>query len=162
MGKRRIHFHIPAYAFGIIAAALAVIAQLYFALRPPQAYGICIVCHGRDLVNTLLTAWTSYSAPVSDAALKGLLVTPIGILLGAFIVAVINGEFKLRFSEIPLVSMICGFVVMSAGLVISGCPMRLLLRAGYGDIAALGYAVVLVFGVLFGTVILKAIMRKRQ
>jgi len=149
---------ISALTFGVVTAACAVLSQVKFSFSPPPAYGVCMVCHARDMVNTLLNrmepAWWD-QAIVSSVALKGLIVTTLGVLLGAFIAAVISGEFKLRFVENVPKAAICGFIVITAGLIISGCPMRLLLRTAYGDWGAAASVVTLVLGVFLGTLCLK-------
>lgn len=149
---------ISALTFGVVTAACAVLSQVKFSFSPPPAYGVCMVCHARDLVNTLLNRigpeWWE-QAIVSSVALKGLIVTTLGVLLGAFIAAVISGEFKLRFVENVPKAAICGFIVITAGLIISGCPMRLLLRTAYGDWGAAASVVTLILGVFLGTLCLK-------
>ena len=42
---------VTAVQTGIVAAVLAVAAGALFDVSPPAAYGICMACHGRDLVN---------------------------------------------------------------------------------------------------------------
>lgn len=154
-------FRISALVFGIIAATVAVCVQVFGSFSPPQAYGVCMVCHARDLVNSLFNQFPWYSAAVSTVALKGLILTTVGIFLGAIIMSVLSGEFKLHFVENPLVSFLCGFIVMTAGLVISGCPMRLLLRTAYGDLGAGASIITLVLGIFLGTMILKRRATKR-
>ena len=151
-----------ALVFGIIAAACAVLAQVYGLVRPPQAYGVCIVCHARDMINTIFSQFSWYGAPVSTAALKGLMLTTVGILLGAFTVSLINGEFKIRFVENKFFAPVCGFIVMCAGLVLSACPMRLLLRTAYGDIGALGSVCTLVLGIFCATKLLQRRSRRKH
>lgn len=36
---------------GFVAGVLVAISQVIFQVSPPPAYGICIACHTRDLVN---------------------------------------------------------------------------------------------------------------
>ena len=149
---------ISALTFGIITAACAVLAQVKFSFQPPPAYGVCMVCHARDLINTLLNrldpVWWD-QAVVSSVALKGLVLTTVGVLFGAFLAAVISGEFKLRVVENIPKAAICGFFVITAGLIISGCPMRLLLRTAYGDTGAALSVVTLILGIFLGTLYLK-------
>ena len=42
---------VTAVPMGITAGLLAVLADAIFDVRPPEAYGICMACHARDLVN---------------------------------------------------------------------------------------------------------------
>ena len=154
----KLKIRISALTFGIVAAACAVLAQIKFSFQPPPAYGVCMVCHARDLVNTLLNrldpAWWD-QAVVSSVALKGLVATTLGVIIGAMIAAIISGEFKLRVVESIPKAAICGFVVITAGLIISGCPMRLLLRTSYGDWGAAASVLTLILGIFLGTMCLK-------
>ena len=40
---------ISAVTAGIIIATVAVAAQVIFGFSHPEAYGVCLVCHGRDM-----------------------------------------------------------------------------------------------------------------
>ena len=153
-GKSR-KFHVSALVFGIVAATAAVCAQVFGSFHPPQAYGVCIVCHTRDLVNVLFSQTSWYGAAVSTVAIKGLVLTTVGLLLGATFMALVNREWKLRVVENVPLAFVCGFIVMTAGLVISGCPMRLLLRSAYGDFGAFAAVFTLVAGIFLGTTLLK-------
>ena len=152
---------VSALVFGIVAAAAAVCVQVFWSFSPPQAYGVCVVCHARDLINAVFSQFSWYGAPISTVALKGLMLTIPGIILGALIMALINREWKLRFVESKIMAPILGFTVMTAGLIISGCPMRLLLRTGYGDLGAMAAGGMLIVGVFCGTMVLK-LRAKRQ
>ena len=153
---------VSALTFGVIGGFVAVIAQVFFVFRPPNAYGICLVCHARDMTHSLLTQWVnSYTMSISEVAQSGLLLTSVGIVLGAAIAAFISGEWKLRFAENPLVSLSCGFLVMCCGLIISGCPMRILLRAAYGDENMLLAIPFLVLGIYAATMLLKRRAKSR-
>ena len=147
--------HISAALFGVLAAAIAVCVQVFGSFSPPQAYGVCVVCHAKDLVNALLSNFSWFGSPVSTVALKGIVLTVVGIILGAFTMAVYNREFKLRFVENVFVAFICGFIVMTAGLALSGCPMRMLLRSAYGDLGAVASVISLILGIFLATLLLK-------
>lgn len=146
---------VSALVFGIVAATVAVCVQVFGGFHPPQAYGLCVVCHTRDMINALFSRFAWYGAPVSTVALKGLILSPIGLLAGAAFMAILNGEWKFRVGENVFMAPILGFVTMIAGLVISGCPLRLLLRTAYGDTGAMVSIVALVLGIFLATLILK-------
>ena len=152
---------ISALMFGVIAAFVAVVAQARFGFHPPSAYGICVVCHARDLVNAILSQASWYGAPVSNLALKGLIVTPIGIILGAAVAAIVSREWKLHKVGNPILGIIYGFLVMCCGLIISGCPMRILLRAAYGDTGAMLAIPFLIIGIFLATILLKVRARAK-
>ena len=44
---------ISAVTAGIIIATVAVAAQVIFGFSHPEAYGVCLVCHGRDMLAQL-------------------------------------------------------------------------------------------------------------
>ena len=44
---------ISAVTAGIIIATAAVAAQVIFGFSHPEAYGVCLVCHGRDMLAQL-------------------------------------------------------------------------------------------------------------
>ena len=146
---------ISAMVFGIIAAFVAVVAQVFFSFHPPQAYGICVVCHARDLVNAVFSQFSWYGAPVSSTAMKGLILTTGGLLLGGSVAAILSREWRVHVVGNPLLAVLYGFIVMICGLVISGCPMRILLRAGYGDTGAMIAIPFLIVGIFLATMILK-------
>lgn len=154
-------FRVSALVFGILAAAIAVCVQVFGGFHPPQAYGLCVVCHTRDMINALFSRFSWYGAPVSTVALKGLILSPLGLLCGAAFMAVINGEWKLRIGENMLLAPILGFITMLAGLVISGCPLRLLLRSAYGDTGAMVSVAALILGIYLATLILKRRARNK-
>src|SRR5260370_26789236 len=48
------HTRVTAVHMGVTAGLLAVVLGTFFQVRPPEAYGICMACHGRDLLNWTL------------------------------------------------------------------------------------------------------------
>ena len=52
--RRRVR--ITATMTGIVGGLLAVIAGALFDVRPPDAYGLCMACHARDLVDWTINA----------------------------------------------------------------------------------------------------------
>ena len=53
---------------GLITGALAAIVQLFFNVYPPYAYGLCVACHARDLVNWLVNAGTGLNLSVAGVS----------------------------------------------------------------------------------------------
>ncbi|MBQ9992199.1 MAG: hypothetical protein IJP33_02080 [Firmicutes bacterium] len=153
--------HISATVFGILAAFIAVGMQVFGSFSPPQAYGVCVVCHAKDLVNALLSQFPWFGSPVSTVALKGTIMTVVGIFLGGLTMSIYNRELKLRFVENKILAFVCGFVVMCAGLALSGCPMRTLLRTAYGDISSMASVISLILGIFLATLILKRRARRQ-
>jgi len=114
-------------------ALAAVIAGAYFAVRPPDAYGICMACHGRDLVNWTVNRGFGTRLTVASASLVFPLLTTVGVVIGAFVAARMSGEFRWRMPEKALKSFLHGVLVMNFALLAAGCSTRLLLRAAAGD-----------------------------
>ncbi len=146
---------ISAAAAGVIIAATAVAAQVMFSFSHPEAYGVCLVCHGRDMLAQLYQSLFGKAMDMSVSARSGPVLTVIGILLGAFIGAVSSGEFRWQWVEGKLTSFLRGAAVALCALIISGCPMRLMIRSAYGDIKALLGVIALMLGCVAGTLILK-------
>lgn len=122
---------------GLIAGALlgilAVAASgLLAPAGAPPAYGICVACHGRDLLAVIgLRPW------VGAPSTGGLVLTTVGIVLGAVLAAALNGELRRRRARQPLQSLVLGALTMCAALLALGCTTRLALRAAYGDVLAI-------------------------
>ncbi|SDF59463.1 hypothetical protein [Sporolituus thermophilus] len=142
---------------GATAAALAVSAQAFLAMQPPPAYGLCVVCHGRDLIIWFAAKLTGGEMIVAAASQTWPLLTVVGIVLGAWYAARSHDEYRTQWIEPPVTAFFCGMAIMILGLVIMACPARLLLRAAYGDfIGAAGAA-----AVFLGTAAATLVMRWR-
>jgi len=141
--------------FGIITGSLAVLAQPLLKIYPPQAYGICTVCHARDLVNWLSNLVFSRNFESAEVASNLPLLTTIGIITGSFLSSKFNSEYKLVKIENPIKMFFLGIIISIFGLLIMSCPTRLFLRFSFGDpfsfIAILG----LFLGIFLGVLVLK-------
>ena len=136
---------------GVVMALAAVAAGTLFEVRPPEAYGICMACHGRDLINWSANRLADARLTVAPASLVFPLLTVVGVLIGAWIAAVLSGEFRWRRPRKPLKNFLYGMLVMNAALLAAGCSIRLLLRTSAGDLlGAAGFAA-MVAGVVFAT-----------
>lgn len=122
------------WIFGVAAGCLFVLADAVFPISPPSAYAFCLSCHVRDLVNTTLNAVLHSRFQVTEVAQRALMLTSPGVLLGAFIAARLYGESRPHGADRPLLMAGVGFLMMTIGIVIFGCPTRIVLRAGYGEI----------------------------
>lgn len=140
---------------GLITGALAAIVQLFFNVYPPYAYGLCVACHARDLVNWLVSAGTGLNLSVAGVSVVAPVLTVIGLVLGAFIGSKQNREFRLKKTKNPLTMFILGFLVMISALILGACPLRTILRVAYGDIIAIIGFVGIVVGVLISVQLLK-------
>jgi hypothetical protein len=140
---------------GVVMALAAVAAGVFFEVRPPEAYGICMVCHGRDLVNSVANGVTGSRLTVAPASLVFPLLTVVGVLLGAWIAAVMSGEYKWRPPKKPVKNFLHGLIVMNAGLLAAGCSTRLLLRTAAGDLAGAAGFGAMAAGVVVATLWLR-------
>jgi hypothetical protein len=122
------------WIFGVAAGCIFVLADALLPISPPSAYAFCLSCHVRDLVNTALNAAVRSRFQVTEVAGRALMLTSPGVLIGAFIAARMHGEARPRKADRPLLLAVLGFLVMTIGILIFGCPTRIVLRAGYGEI----------------------------
>jgi hypothetical protein len=152
-GKR----YLRPWIFGIIAGSIFVLADALFPISPPSAYAFCLSCHVRDLVNTALNGLLHCRFQVTEVAGRALMLTSPGVLLGAFIAARVYGEARPRAADRPLLLTGLGFLVMTIGIVIFGCPTRIVLRAGYGEI----YGIVALAGMFAGIAAATILMKLR-
>ena len=128
--------------FGLITGAIAV---ALVAFGNPANMGFCIACFIRDSVGALKL---HNAAPVQY-------IRPeiIGLVLGAFIMALLRGEFKPKGGSAPLTRFVLAFFAMIGCLVFLGCPFRMILRLSAGDLNALialaGFASGILCGIFF-------------
>lgn len=112
----------------ITGALIGVVAIVLMVLGNPGNMGFCIACFIRDIAGALNlhnAAIVQYMRPEI-----------IGIVLGAFIISVIKGEFKPRAGSAPVMRFVLGFFMMVGALVFLGCPLRMVLRLAAGDMNA--------------------------
>ena len=140
---------------GIVMALAAVAAGSFFEVRPPEAYGICMSCHGRDLVNWVGNDLFSSDLTIAQVSLVFPVLTTVGVLIGALIAAVSSGEFRWRMPTKPLRNFAHGLIVMNVALLAGGCATRLLLSTSAGDLTgAIGFGAMVV-GVVLATLWLR-------
>ncbi len=114
----------------LIAGALVGAAALLLTfMGNPANMGFCIACFLRDTAGAL----GLHSAGTVQYARPEI----IGIILGASAAALVTGEFKGRGGSAPLTRFILGFAMMVGSLMFLGCPLRMVLRLGGGDLNAL-------------------------
>jgi len=121
--------------YGIVVAVVAAVAGQW-AINPPAAYGLCSACHGRDLENWIINEVYGKQLFVTAAGSNWPLFTVVGVVLGSMAAARRNGELKSIDIGGNLHQFVLGGVVMCAALFVGGCPTRIIIRTGYGDVAA--------------------------
>ena len=142
---------VTAVHMGVVAGALAVAAGAFFEVRPPEAYGICMACHGRDLVNWTINEAAGTHLTVAQASLVFPVLTTVGVFLGALVAARAHGEFRWWTPAHSPKTFLYGVLVMNFALLAGGCSIRLLLRSAAAEtLGMLGFAG-MVAGVILGT-----------
>jgi YedE family putative selenium metabolism protein len=135
---------------GIIAvgAIIGVLAPLLQKWGNPGNMGICMACFERDLAGAV----GLHRADVVQYLRPEI----IGFAVGAFLAALVYGEFKPKAGSAPVVRFILGMCAMIGALVFLGCPWRALLRLAGGDGNAIFGLLGLAAGVGIGTVFFRA------
>lgn len=143
---------------GAVIGILAVIAQWLFGSSGPQAYGICIACHSRDMFGWIANTFSATGLiDVTSIGYSAPLLTVLGVLLGAHFAAIKHNEFVPKKSGDGRNArmFILGFLVMASALIIAACPIRLLLRIAYGDILAIFGTIWMIIGIVVGIMVLR-------
>ncbi|MCR5826335.1 MAG: YedE-related selenium metabolism membrane protein [Oscillospiraceae bacterium] len=127
---------------GVVVGAAAV---LLTALGNPANMGFCIACFIRDIAGALRL---HSAAPVQYFRPE-----IVGLVLGATVMALVSGEFRPRAGSSPATRFVVGAFVMIGALVFLGCPLRMVIRMGGGDLNAFvglaGFFVGILIGVWF-------------
>lgn len=129
-------------ASGLLLGILGVILVRF---GNPANMGVCVACFLRDIAGALglhRASMVQYLRPEIS-----------GFILGAFLTSLLTGEFRARGGSSPILRFLIGFAVMVGALVFLGCPLRLVLRLGAGDLNAavglLGFVAGIGAGVFF-------------
>ena len=125
---------------GLIVGAAAVILT---ALGNPKNMGFCIACFERDIAGAL----KFHSAGVVQYFRPEI----VGLVLGACIMSLIRKEWKPQGGSSPFTRFVLGMLVMIGALVFLGCPLRMVIRIGGGDVNALVGLLGFVVGIVIGT-----------
>ena len=149
--KRSRAIRVTALQLGIVAGILAVGAGTFFDVRPPEAYGICMACHARDLLNWTINRAAGTQLTVAPASLVFPLLTTIGVLLGALLGSTTSKEFRWTSPDNSWKTFLYGALVMNSALLAGGCSIRLLLRSAAGEVLGLMGFAGMAAGVILGT-----------
>lgn len=132
----------------LVGAVIGVVASLLQYLGNPPNMGICVACMERDIAGAI----GLHRADVVQYIRPEI----IGFVLGAFIIALIVGEYKPRGGSSPLIRFFLGVFAMIGALVFLGCPWRALLRLAGGDGNAIAGLLGLTAGIAVGVYFLKS------
>ena len=141
--------------FGLALAVIVAIMEIFFNRIIPQAYEICTVCHARDLLSRIINVVVNLEMDSPDFARHAVVLTPIGLIAGAFIASKRNGEFKFLRVEKPVLMILYGFLVSTFGLFIMSCPTRIILRVAFGDTFGIIALVGLFIGITLAVLTIK-------
>ena len=129
----------------IYGGIIGLIGAILLKFGNPGNMGICVACFYRDIAGAL----GLHRAEVVQYIRPEI----IGFIFGAFIIAVAKGDFKSRGGSSPLIRFFLGFFLVIGALIFLGCPLRLILRLGNGDLNAvtglLGYLIGIFIGIQF-------------
>ena len=129
---------------GLLIGAAAVLLS---AFGNPANMGFCIACFLRDIAGSLKL----HQAGVVQYFRPEI----VGIIVGACLMALIGKEFKPKAGSSPVIRFTLGAAVMVGALVFLGCPLRMVIRIGGGDLNAVIGLVGFILGILIGTFFLK-------
>ena len=136
--------YLPVLIAGI---AVGIAALVLTAMGNPKNMGFCIACFERDIAGALGlhgAAVVQYIRPEI-----------IGMVLGAFGSSLAFKEYKAKAGSSPACRFILGAFVMIGALVFLGCPLRMVIRLGGGDLTAVAALFGFIAGILVGIVFLK-------
>jgi len=138
MNKKKLWMIIGGLVIGVMSGLLVKFGN-------PGNMGVCIACFLRDISGSLGLHSTSKLAYIRPEV--------IGIVLGGFIAAIITKEFNVKGGSSPFIRFLLGMTVMIGALAFLGCPLRMVLRLGGGDLNAiigiLGFACGILVGIYF-------------
>ena len=129
----------------ITGAVIGLIAVALVLLGNPKNMGFCIACFLRDIAGATklhTTGTVQYFRPEI-----------VGLVGGAPAMALIGKEFSPKGGSAPVTRFFLGAFVMIGALVFLGCPLRMVLRIGGGDLNAVvglvGFACGILGGIFF-------------
>lgn len=133
---------LPLIISGAIVGVLAIVLVLQ---GNPLNMGFCIACFLRDIAGGL----GLHRAGVVQFLRPEIM----GLVLGAFIIALFTGDYKSSGGSSPVLRFLLGALMMAGALIFLGCPLRMVLRMAGGDwnalIALPGYVAGVWIGVIF-------------
>ena len=126
----------------LCGAIIGIIAVVLVKLGNPANMGFCIACFERDTAGAL----GLHRAEVVQYIRPEI----IGLVLGAFICSFFSKEFQAKGGSSPVTRFFLGVAVMIGALMFLGCPLRMVLRIGGGDLNAIIGLVGFIAGIIVG------------
>ena len=131
----------------VTGLVVGLAAVLLAKMGNPGNMGFCIACFLRDIAGAMGfhgAAVVQYFRPEI-----------VGLVLGAAGSALAFKEFKSKGGSAPATRFVLGVFVMIGALMFLGCPLRMVLRLGGGDLNAVVGLVGFIAGICVGVVFLK-------
>ena len=135
---------------GLLIGSAAVLLTYH---GNPGNMGFCIACFLRDIAGSLGLQGAANAEGVRT--LSNFRPEIVGIIIGACAMAFIGKEFKPKGGSSAFTRFFLGIIVMMGALVFLGCPLRMVIRIGGGDMNAIMGLVGFVLGILVGILFLK-------
>lgn len=130
---------LPVIGAGVIVGLVAILLGHF---GNPGNMAFCVACFVRDTAGAL--------GLHRAEAVQYIRPEVIGIVLGAFVIALLKKDFAPQGGSSPITRFILGVCVMVGALIFLGCPLRLVLRIAGGDVNAMIGIVGFVGGILTG------------
>ncbi|WP_353893179.1 YedE family putative selenium transporter [Proteinivorax hydrogeniformans] len=130
-----------------IGIIVGFIGAILTKLGNPVNMGFCIACFLRDIAGGL----NMHQAGI----VQYLRPEVAGLVLGAFIIALVKNEFKVEGGSAPLLRFFIAIFMMVGAMVFLGCPLRMVLRIAGGDLNAIVGLFGFIFGIYLGLKALK-------
>ena len=131
----------------LTGVGVGVAALVLTACGNPANMGFCIACFERDIAGALglhSAAKVQYFRPEI-----------VGIVLGTLLAAAAAKEFRAKAGSSPACRFLLGLFVMIGALVFLGCPLRMVIRLGGGDLTAVAGLLGFIAGIGVGVVCLR-------
>ena len=122
------NFIVKNYKYFLAGIIIGLVALALTLMGNPQNMGFCIACFLRDIAGS--------TGMHSAAIVQYFRPEIVGIVLGAFVISVICKDFKPTGGSAPVTRFVLGVAVMVGALIFLGCPLRMVLRIGGGDMNA--------------------------
>ena len=142
---------------GLFIGAAAVLLTW---LGNPSNMGFCSACFLRDIAGALKLqsagATVLESGLLSAGTLQYARPEIIGLVVGALLISLVRKEWKPEGGSSPMTRFVIAVVVMVGALIFLGCPLRLAIRLGGGDLNALVGLAGLIVGVGIASVVVRS------
>lgn len=142
---------------GVLIGLLAAASQAFLQVRPPVAYGFCMVCHPATIISWSMNNYLKTDLPLSEAFLIFPSLLSVGVIIGAVVGANAHGEINWRRTPgtKKYMALLFGFLIANLALITAGCPIRLGLLVSYGSVSGAVLVLSLILGIGLASVYLK-------